>query len=193
MSKPITGVAILMLIDQGKISLNDPLSKYIPQFKNMSIAIANTDPGAKYTTVPAYREVTIKDLLTHSSGIGQGKISSAEIAKITPSAFVTLSEYIPKFASVPLEFQPGSLTGYSPKAGFEILGRVVEIVSGETFDKFLSKHLFMPLEMKNTSFAYSPKSLRERIPVMYKTTDKGLIRETSEQSAIQLRKNNVGN
>ena len=102
MSKPITGVAVLMLIDQGKISLSDPLSKYIPQFKNMKVAVVNKstkeqdykpDPNApagavstanRYSTVPANREITIKDLLTHSSGIQQGNISSSEISKIPP-------------------------------------------------------------------------------------------------------------
>ena len=202
MSKPITGVAILMLIDQGKISLNDPLSKYIPQFKNMRVAIANKntkeqnykpDPNApagavssegRYTTVPANREITIKDLLTHSSGIGQGKISYSEIDKISRGTYKTLAAYIPKLANAPLEFQPGTATGYSPLAGFEILGRVVEIVSGETLDKFLSNHLFKPLEMKNTGFGNFQKSVWKKIPVMYKRTDKGLIRDTDQQSTF---------
>lgn len=202
MSKPITGVAVLLLIDQGKISLNDPLSKYIPQFKNMRVATANkisrekdyqSDPNApaggvssvaKYNTVPANREITIKDLLTHSSGIGQGKISSSEIDKISRSTYKTLAVYIPKLANAPLEFQPGTLTGYSPLAGFEILGRVVEIVSGERLDKFLSNHLFKPLEMKNTGFGNFPKSVWKKIPVMYKRTDKGLIRDTVQQSTF---------
>jgi CubicO group peptidase (beta-lactamase class C family) len=202
MSKPITGVAVLLLIDQGKISLNDPLSKYIPQFKNMRVATTKKhtseqdyqpDPNApadrvssmvRYNTVPANREITIKDLLTHSSGIGQGQISSSEIYKIPREIYENLAVYIPKLANAPLEFQPGTSTGYSPLSGFEILGRVVEVVSGETLDKFLSNHLFKPLEMKNTGFGNFQKSVSKKIPVMYKRTDKGLIRDTVQQSTF---------
>ena len=190
MSKPITGTAILMLIGQGKISLNDPLSKYIHQFKNLKVAVSNKGIDDKsgrknsYTTVPANGEVTVKDLLTHSSGIGQGDFSASEIRKISRSPHETLANYIPKLASVPLDFQPGSLTGYSALAGFDILGRVVEIVSGESLDQFLSKHLFQPLEMKNTGFANFRKSQWKKIPVMYKRTEKGMIRDTKEQNVF---------
>ena len=165
MSKPVTGTAIMMLIDQGKISLNDPLSKFIPSFKDLKVAVS------KDQIVPANREVTIKDLLTHSSGIGQGGFSSAIIDKIVRHTEETLAEYIPELSNVPLDFQPGTKTGYSALAGFDILGRIVEIVSGESLDKFLSRHLFAPLEMKNTGFANFREKVMERIPVMYKRTD----------------------
>jgi CubicO group peptidase (beta-lactamase class C family) len=178
MSKPITGTAILMLVDQGKISLTDPLSKYIPDFKELMVAID------KNHTVPSNREVTIKDLLTHSSGIGQGGLSSDYMEKIRHNPGESLAEYIPKLAKAPLDFQPGTKTGYSALAGFDILGRVVEIVSGERLDHFLSVHLFKPLEMKHTGFANLPKSIVESLPNMYKRTDQGLIRDENQEQTF---------
>ncbi len=195
MSKPITGTAILMLAGEGKISLGDPLSKYIPAFKDMKVAVpdkTNGDkqssgqvlPDLKYTLVPAVREITIRDLLTHSSGIGQGGAGSVEMNKIRRGSGENLAAYIPKLAAAPLDFQPGTRTGYSALAGFDILGRVVEIVSGEPLDQYLSEHLFRLLEMNNTGFAGFKKGVRNRIPVMYKRTDKGLVRDEKEQNTF---------
>ena len=164
MSKPVTAVAVLMLFEEGKIRLNDPLSKFIPEFKSPKVAIANWE-GSPATAgnragdeqlavrfVPANREITIRDLLSHTSGLlsrGPGE-AAAKLAPRKPTE--TLADYIPRLASAPLDFQPGTRWSYSPAAGIDVLGRVVEVVSGQTFDRFLKQRLFDPLGMKDTGF-----------------------------------------
>jgi CubicO group peptidase (beta-lactamase class C family) len=172
MSKPITGVAIMMLMEEGKVRLTDPISRFIPEFKAMKVAVlrqstpapggANpANPAApQFYTVPADREITIRDLLTHTSGLVSGPISTAEAAKVARKPGETLADYIPRLGALPLEFQPGSRWSYSPGAGFDTLGRIVEIVSGQTFDVFLKQRIFDPLGMKDTFF--SPTE--DRIP-----------------------------
>jgi CubicO group peptidase (beta-lactamase class C family) len=160
MTKPVAGVAILMLMEEGKIRLNDPVSTFIPEFKNMKVAIAQeTKPPApgqppaapQFYLIPATREITIQDLLTHVSGLGSGQASGAEMQRIMRTD-ESIATYIPKFAATPLDFQPGSRWTYSPLMAFDTLGRVVEVVSGQTFDQFLSQRLFQPLGMKETFF-----------------------------------------
>ncbi len=161
MSKPICGAAILMLLEEGKVRLNDPVSKFIPEFKGSKVAViqdrpANTpasDPP-KYYTIPAAREITIQDLLTHVSGLASGGEASKHelpgLIDIVGSR--TLADMMPKFAASSLDFQPGSRWTYSPLAGFDTLGRVVEVVSGMSFDQFLKQRIFTPLGMKTTGF-----------------------------------------
>jgi CubicO group peptidase (beta-lactamase class C family) len=151
MSKPITGTAILMLMEEGKIRLTDPVSKFIPEFRGMKVAISDQGQdgvqtsGPHFYTVPANREITIRDLLTHVSGLVSGPISTAEAGKYARQPNDTLADYIPRLGAVPLEFQPGSQWRYSPGAGFDTLGRIVEIISGQTFDQFLRQRIFDPL------------------------------------------------
>ncbi|MBL8178239.1 MAG: beta-lactamase family protein [Bryobacterales bacterium] len=159
MSKPVAGVAILMLIEEGKVRLNDPVSKFIPELKGMKVAVTDSRPGAaaseppNYYTIPATREITIQDLLTHVSGLGSGPVGAFEARKFLQNlAGGTLAELIPKYASIPLDFQPGSRWAYSGLAGFDVLGRVVEVASGLSFDQFLKQNLFGPLGMKQTAF-----------------------------------------
>jgi len=160
MTKPVTGVAIMMLVEEGKVRLTDPVSKFIPEFKDMKVAVAKTSAPAgrgatapQFYTVPAEREITVRDLLTHTSGLVSGTTSTAEAAKVARKPNETLAEYIPRLGSVPLEFQPGSRWSYSPGAGFDTLGRIVEIVSGQTFDQFLKQRIFDSLGMKDTFFS----------------------------------------
>jgi CubicO group peptidase (beta-lactamase class C family) len=182
MSKPITGVAIMMLIEEGKVRLTDPVSRYIPEFKEMKVAVARPAAGPapggrgaapQFYTVPAEREITIRDLLTHTSGLVSGTISTAEAAKVARKPNETLADYIPRLGSVPLEFQPGSRWTYSPGAGFDTLGRIVEIASGQTFDQFLKQRIFDPLGMKDTFFSPS-EAVIPRLASNYQKTAKGL-------------------
>jgi CubicO group peptidase (beta-lactamase class C family) len=161
MSKPITGVAILMLMEEGKVRLNDPVSKFIPEFRGMKVAVIEERPAGPaapdstpaYYTVPASREITIQDLLSHVSGlVSGGAASRVELAKIARKPGETLADYIPRLGTTPLDFQPGSRWSYSPGAGFETLGRIVEIISGQTFDQFLRQRIFEPLGMKDIFF-----------------------------------------
>jgi CubicO group peptidase (beta-lactamase class C family) len=156
MSKPVAGVAILMLMEDGKVRLNDPVSKFIPGFKGMKVAVAQEakSPAAapQFYPVPAVREITIQDLLTHVSGLGSGPASAAENKKAPRKDGETLADYIPRLANTPLDFQPGSRWTYSPMAAFDTLGRVVEVVTGQSFDQFLRQRMFEPLGMKETFF-----------------------------------------
>jgi CubicO group peptidase (beta-lactamase class C family) len=132
MSKPITATAVMMLIEEGKLSLDDPVSKYIPEFSGLKTADGKT------------QRVTVKHLLTHTSGMGEATEDEAKAAR-------TLAELIPAFASKPLAFEPGTQWKYC-QSGINTLGRIVEIVSSERFEVFLQKRLFGPLGMKDTAF-----------------------------------------
>jgi CubicO group peptidase (beta-lactamase class C family) len=182
MSKPITGVAIMMLVEEGKVRLNDPVSRFIPEFKGLD-KVAVAKPGAPppaeggeaaYDLVPATRPITIADLLKHGSGLvsgGPGAAAAARLAPRTPTD--TLATYIPKLAAVPLDFQPGTLWRYSGQAGFDVLSRVVEVVSGQTFDAFLRQRLFDPLGMKDTGF-FPAAGKESRLVTIYQLTPQGL-------------------
>jgi CubicO group peptidase (beta-lactamase class C family) len=177
MSKPVTGVAILMLLEEGKLRLTDPVSKFIPELKGMKVAVAMPEqtvgPVPPFYAVPANREITIRDLLTHVSGLVSGPISSAEATKIARKPNEKLSDVIPRLAATPLEFQPGNRWSYSPLAGFDTLGRIVEIASGQTFDQFLRQRVFEPLGMTDTSF-YPADAQTPRLVTSYNKTEKGL-------------------
>jgi CubicO group peptidase (beta-lactamase class C family) len=190
MSKPITGVAIMMLVEEGKIRLTDPVSRFIPEFTNLNkVAVprpgsqsAQPGPGAQgrqgnvpvYDVVSVNRPITIADLLKHGSGLVSGGLGAADAARLAPRTPTdTLATYIPKLASVPLDFQPGTLWRYSGQAGFDVLSRVVEVVSGQTYDKFLQERLLGPLNMPDTGF-FAPASKAARVVTMSESTPNGL-------------------
>lgn len=190
MSKPITGVAVMMLVEEGKIRLTDPVSRFIPEFANLNkVAVARPSapaPGAppsggrggtttpQYDVVSANRQITIADLLKHGSGLISGGLGAADAPRLAPRTPTdTLATYIPKLAAVPLDFQPGTLWRYSGQAGFDVLSRVVEVVSGQTFDVFLQERLFKPLNMPDTAF-FAPANKAARVVTMSETTPNGL-------------------
>jgi CubicO group peptidase (beta-lactamase class C family) len=179
MTKPIAGVAILMLMEEGKLRLTDPVARYIPELKSLTVAVPMEGGGAgrgaepRFYTVPAAREITIKDLLTHTSGLVSGGISASEAAKMPRKSTDSLADYIPRLAAVPLAFQPGSRWTYSPGAGFDTLGRIVEVISGQSFDAFLRQRIFEPLGMKDTFF-YPPDDRLPRVATIYQRTQEGL-------------------
>jgi CubicO group peptidase (beta-lactamase class C family) len=185
MTKPITGVAVLMLVEEGKVRLNDPVSKFIPEFKEMKVAVAQELPGtpAQFNTIPAAREITIQDLLTHTSGLGSGPARRAEIRPIARKPGETLADYIPRLATTPLDFQPGSRWSYSPGAAFDTLARIVELVSGQTFDQFLRQRIFDPLDMKDVFFS-TPEDRLSRIPTSYHRAD-GVLKKVENQDRLQ--------
>ena len=178
MSKPVTGAAILMLMEEGKLRLNDPVSRFIPEFKDMKVAVSPDRPAEpapsndpqrapnQYYTVPSTREITVQDLLTHISGLGSGPSSNSAIRKFGDRPGKSLAEYIPLLGGTPLDFQPGSRWTYSPLAAFDTLGRVVEVASGLPFDQFLQKRIFEPLGMNNSSFRPSPDRMA-LVPTTY--------------------------
>lgn len=181
MTKPIVGAAVLMLMEEGKVRLSDPVSRFVPEFKELKVAVEMTRTpgpaaqaaGPAFHTVPAAREITVRDLLTHTSGLVSGGVSATEAAKIERKATDTLATYLPKLASVPLAFQPGSRWTYSPSAGFDTLGRIVEVASGQPLDQFLRQRIFGPLGMKDTSF-YGPTDRQPRVVTMYERSPEGM-------------------
>ena len=190
MSKPITGVAVMMLVEEGKIRLNDPVSRFIPEFANLN-KVAVPRPAAQslpqgpppqgrqggaapYDVVSASRQITIADLLKHGSGLVSGGLGAADASRLAPRTPTdTLATYIPKLAAVPLDFQPGTLWRYSGQAGFDVLSRVIEVVSGQTFDAFLQERLLGPLGMPDTGF-FAPASKASRVVTMSELTPNGL-------------------
>jgi CubicO group peptidase (beta-lactamase class C family) len=188
MTKPVVGVAVLMMVEEGKIRLTDPVSRFIPEFKDLKVAVPQGNAGQgggrgapppKFYTVPAEREITIRDLLTHTSGLVSGTISTAEATKFQRKPGDTLADYIPHLSQVPLEFQPGSRWSYSPGAGFDTLGRIVEIVSGQKLDQFLKQRIFDPLGMKDTAFNINEVQ-KPRVATMYQKTASGLQRSPNQ-------------
>ena len=156
MTKPVVGVSIMMLVEENKLRLNDAVSRYIPEFANMKVAVARPGSGGSegpsFYTVPAQRQVTIKDLLTHVSGLGSGPMSNSDIDKVARKEGEMLAQYIPRLGGTALEFQPGSRWTYSPGAGFETLGRIIEIASGLPLDRFFQTRVFDPLGMRDITF-----------------------------------------
>lgn len=186
MSKPITGVAIMMLVEEGLIQLSDPVSRFIPEFSRLDkVAVPKSNGVADgYDLVTATRPITIRDLLTHGSGLvsgGLGARAANDIAPRTPRD--SLATYIPKLADVPLDFQPGTLWRYSGLAGFDVLSRIVEVVSGKTFDVFLKERLFDPLGMPDTAFYFGNDRAR-RLAALHQRSDEGLRAVPRELSRV---------
>jgi CubicO group peptidase (beta-lactamase class C family) len=173
-TKPVTSVAILMLMEEGKLRLTDPVSRFIPEFKDTKVAVAKSG-GEEVELVPAQRPITIRDLLTHTSGLGSGGAGSKETGKVMQARKPTdtLADFIPQLGAAPLDFQPGTQWRYSGGAGFDVLARIVEVASGQSFDQFLRQRLFEPLGMKDTFFVV-PDDRKPRLGSIYRGTAKGL-------------------
>ena len=159
MTKPYTSVAIMMLMEEGKLRVSDPVSKFIPAFANLQVSVPVTDPytgATKYVNVPTEREVTIQDLLRHTSGIVYGQYTSnPKVKELYAKENVdwkdlTGAEQIERLAKVPLAHQPGSTFEYG--LSVDVLGRVVEAISGKTLGEFLQERVFAPLGMKDSAF-----------------------------------------
>ena len=172
-TKAITSVAVMMLYEDGKLLLDDPVSKYIPEFKDVRVLDKFNPADSSYTTVPAKREITIRDLLTHTSGIGYAQIGSKEMNAIYAKAGVIggigvdrvmLGDKMKILAKMPLFNQPGEKWTYG--LSVDLLGWLVEIISGMSFDQYLSKNIFVPLGMKDTYF-YLPKEKYSRLAMLY--------------------------
>lgn len=166
-TKPVTGVAVMMLIEEGKIRLTDPVSKFIPEFKDQKVAV---EKDGKVELVPADRAVTIRDLLTHTSGLGSGGIGTrqAPAESTRPGGDDTLETYVARVAKVPLDFQPGTQWCYSGLAGIDALARVVEVASGQPFDAFVQNRVFTPLGMSDTFFLHGPDDGGDRLAAIHR-------------------------
>jgi CubicO group peptidase (beta-lactamase class C family) len=152
MSKPVTGVAVMILLEEGRFVLDDPVSKYLPAFKDLQVF--ESESGGVLKTTKAEREVTIRDLLRHTSGLGYGG-SADTVARMYQAKNVmdpggTLADMVEKIGTIPLRSQPGSRWEYS--ISMDVLGRLVEVVSGEPLDVFFKQRIFDPLKMVDTGF-----------------------------------------
>jgi CubicO group peptidase (beta-lactamase class C family) len=182
MTKPVTAVAILMLMEEGKLILSDPVSKYIPEFENPRVAILNapSDPrGAGVKLVTADHAVTLQHLLTHTAGLADGSAEGPAAAfwrDAKMSEPLSLAEYAKRVGGLPLRFQPGRQWEYSPGAGFGVLGRVVEIVSGMSLDQFFHQRIFAPLGMTDTFFTISQNRLGG-VASVYTASATGLVKQ----------------
>jgi CubicO group peptidase (beta-lactamase class C family) len=179
MSKPITTMAVMMLYEEGHFLLEDPVSKYLPEFKNMKVLVKPVS-GAPYT-IPATGEITVRDLLRHTSGITyqwNGDLGpmykGANVASGLLQYDGTIGDSTKRLAALPLLFNPGEKWEYS--LGVDVLGRLVEVVSGKPLDEFFRIRIFEPLGMKDTYF-YPPDNKLDRLATAYTYyDDKGLNR-----------------
>jgi len=172
-SKAITSTAVMMLWEEGKFSLDDPISKYIPEFKNPQVLKTFQYKDTSYTTVAASGEITIRNLLSHTSGIGYGIIDGDErfkmiyekagITDLFTTENISIGESVKKLARLPLHHNPGEKFTYSE--GLDVLGYFIEVVSGMPFDVFLKKHLFEPLGMNDTWFYLPGEKAKRLVPV----------------------------
>ena len=197
MTKPVVGVAIMLMVEEGKLRLTDPVSRYIPEFANMKVAIATPGAGGRgagaaggapappqFYTVPAQRQITIKDLLSHVSGLGSGPMGNSDIDKVARKEGETLADYIPRLGGTALEFQPGARWTYSPGAGFETLGRIVEIASGMPLDRFFRTRIFDPLGMKDIAF-WPTDAQWPRVATVYTRGANGLTKAQTPNDTVE--------
>jgi CubicO group peptidase (beta-lactamase class C family) len=172
------------MVEEGKVRLTDPVSKFIPELKGLQVALPAANPvtqpaptGATLAPLPYLiaspaREVMVRDLLTHTSGLMSGGMSSTQGRDTGVRAGETLAQVLPRLAKPPLDFQPGTRWAYSAQYGFDVLVRVVEVASGIPFDRFARQRIFDPLGMKDTFFY--PADDAPRVATLYTRADGGL-------------------
>ena len=174
-SKAITATAVMMLWEEARFHLDDPISRFIPEFKGAGVLSSFNEQDGTWTTVPAERPITIRHLLTHTSGIGYGVIDGdarfqriyreAGVTDLFTTKPVTIGESVKKLAALPLHHHPGEKFTYSE--GLDVLGYFIEVVSGMPFDEFLRSRLFEPLGMNDTAF-YLPAEKADRLVAIQK-------------------------
>lgn len=178
-TKAVTSTAVMMLWEEGKFRLDDPVSKYIPEFKDPQVLESFNHNDTSYTTIPANGEITIRHLLTHTSGIGYGQIDGDErfrmiynkagIIDLFTAEDISIGENIKKLARLPLHHHPGERYTYGE--GLDVLGYFIEVISGMPFDRFLKERLFDPLGMHDTWFYLPEEKANRLVPVQHKTAD----------------------
>lgn len=166
MTKPMAGVCVLILQDEGKLSIDDPVEKHLPEFKNPWLAV-ETSNTQRVLRRPQ-RLITVRDLLTHTAGLSDFP---------APRYDSSLGELVTGYAREPLQFEPGSRWSYS-NPGINTLGRLVEVLSGVPFAEFLEKRLFMPLGMSDTTF-WPTVSQSKRLAKSYKRGEDGTLKEAT--------------
>lgn len=191
MSKPITGIAVMQLAEQNRLSVHDPVRKFIPAFAQLRVCknsrgnklyVPDPNRPAGETTAqellarmeyePAQSDITVLQLLSHCSGLGMGPVGNAYLDRLAAPED-TILQRAEKYARLPLDFQPGAGSGYSGRAAFEVLAAIVEIVSGQAFSEYLDRCLFRPLGIRELGFVFTPEQ-QSRIPRLYQYENGGL-------------------
>ena len=175
-SKAITSTAVMILWEEGKFKLDDPISKYIPEFKNQQVLKSFQYSDTTWTGEPVKNEITIRNLLSHTSGIGYGIIDGDErfkmiyakagVTDLFTTEKITIAESVKKLAKLPLHHNPGESFTYSE--GLDVLGYFIEVVSGMPFDEFLKTHIFDPLGMNDTRFYFPDEKANRLVAVQQK-------------------------
>lgn len=176
MTKPITGVAMMMLWEEGKFQLDDPVSKYLPAFKEQRV-FTGLDRDGKFQTVPAARQMTVRDLMRHTSGLTYGLFGDTPIDRAYRGAGlfaegVDLKNLVNKLAEQPLLYQPGEAWVYS--LATDVQGRLIEVLSGKSLDAFFAERIFAPLSMKDTGFQVRSDQLERFVEIYAVDTEKEL-------------------
>ncbi len=176
MTKPITSIALMMLFEQNLVRLEDPVSKYIPEFNNLMVQV-----GRNVVTDPD-REITVHDLLTHTTGLSYGDDQDSEVDKLYRQADIfdtkiTLKEMIHRIAKLPLRYQPGEKWCYS--VATDVVGYLVEVIADKPLGDFFQEEIFNPLGIVDTSFTLSPEKM-DRLATLYGPTEKGPLEVLSD-------------
>jgi CubicO group peptidase (beta-lactamase class C family) len=199
MTKPVTSTAIMILADQGRLDLSDPVSRFLPEFKFMRVAMPRKKEGKKtagdspvdYELVSAYRPITIRDLLMHTSGLCYRFTNRPFVGRLYAEAGIddgltpcdhTLAENVRRLARLPLLHQPGTAWEYGLNT--DVLGRLVEVVSGQSLDAFFAERIFRPLRMDDTHFVL-PEAKRSRLAALYEPGPGGAITRAGEGPTVK--------
>jgi len=174
MSKPITSVAVMMLYEEGKLRITDPVSKYIPELGDMQVLVTSDDGTRKFEK--PRRAMTVQDLMRHTSGLTYGFFARSPVDQMYLDAGILgtdkdLAEFVTKLGKIPLKHHPGSRFEYSVST--DVLGRLVEVVSGMPLDQFFQKRIFEPLQMTDTAF-HVPEAKKSRFAQLYAPEGKGI-------------------
>jgi len=169
MTKPVTSVAVMMLYEEGRFFLDDPIGRYLPELANLQVAKLSEATGPEnIPTERANRQITIRDLLRHTSGLTYGTFSNTAVDQAYRAAGIgseaTIADLVTDIGKMPLMYQPGTTWNYS--LSVDVLGRLVEVLSGQPFDVFLRERIFQPLDMHDTGFYVRPAD-RGRFAQMY--------------------------
>jgi CubicO group peptidase (beta-lactamase class C family) len=176
MTKPMVTAGALMLYEEGRLPIDDAVSKYLPQFAKMRVAVMNADGSAIVDTVPAVRQITIQDIMRHTSGIIYGGRGTTAVHKLYPAsstegASMSSSEFLNKLGALPLMYQPGTVWDYG--FSIDLVGLVVERISGQTLGQYLQQRLFKPLGMVDTGFIVPSDKLKRYAKALPTDPDTG--------------------
>jgi CubicO group peptidase (beta-lactamase class C family) len=175
MTKPITAVGVMMLVEEGKLGLHEPVEKYLPEFRGQMLVAARNSDGTVLLKKPS-RPIVIRDLMTHTSGLPGAP--PAGMKELDQKMDHTLAEAVLAYSQMPLEFEPGTKWQYS-NSGIAVLGRLIEVTADEPYERFISERILQPLGMKD-SFYFPPADKTDRIAMVYRHQNGKLVRAGAE-------------